>query len=113
MTRFLYHMARRADWEKAEAGEPYLGSADDLRDGFIHFSTAAQVAESAARHRAGQDDLLLIVVAETASASWRWEQARSGDLFPHLYGPLPMDAVVGVHELPLGPDGLHAFPPLA
>ncbi len=86
---------------------------DDLRDGFIHFSTAAQVAESAARHRAGQDDLLLIVVAETASASWRWEQARSGDLFPHLYGPLPMDAVVGVHELPLGPDGLHAFPLLA
>jgi uncharacterized protein (DUF952 family) len=106
-------MARRADWARAEAGEPYLGSADDLRDGFIHFSTAAQVRDSAARHRAGQTDLLLIAVAESDSDSWRWEPARGGDLFPHLYGPLPMAAVVGVHELPLGPDGLHVFPPLA
>jgi uncharacterized protein (DUF952 family) len=112
VNRFLYHMANRADWAKAEAGAPYLGSADDLRDGFIHFSTAAQVVESAARHRAGQADLLLIVVAEGGSADWRWEPSRSGDLFPHLYGALPMSAVVGVHELPLGPDGRHVFPPL-
>ncbi len=112
MTAFLYHMAHRADWRRAEAGEPYLGSPDDLRDGFIHFSTAAQVVGSAQRHRAGQGDLLLIVVAETASAPWRWEESRSGELFPHLYGPLPMDAVVGVHDLPLGSDGLHVFPPL-
>jgi uncharacterized protein (DUF952 family) len=113
MSQFLYHMAHRSDWAKAEAGEPYRGSADDLRDGFIHFSTAAQVVESAARHRAGQADILLIVVAERGAGPWRWEPARSGDLFPHLYGALPLDAVVGVHELHLGPDGLHVFPPLA
>jgi uncharacterized protein (DUF952 family) len=112
MSQFLYHLARRADWEKAEAGEPYFGSADDLRDGFIHFSTASQVMESAARHRAGEADNLLIVVAECGVSAWRWEKARSGALFPHLYGALPMDSVVGVHELPLGPDGLHIFPPL-
>lgn len=112
MTRFLYHLARRAEWQAAEAAGSYAGSADDRRDGFIHFSTAEQVVESAARHRAGESDILLVVVAEDATGPWRWEPARSGDLFAHLYGPLPMKAVVGVHELPLGEDGRHVFPPL-
>jgi uncharacterized protein (DUF952 family) len=112
VTGFLYHMARKSEWEAAEAQGAYPGSPDDRRDGFIHFSTAAQVAESAKRHRAGQPDLLLIVVAESGTGPWRWEPARSGDLFPHLYAALPMDAVVAVHELPLGDDGLHVFPPL-
>jgi uncharacterized protein (DUF952 family) len=112
MTGFLYHMASRADWEKAEIEGVYRGSADDLRDGFIHFSTAEQVIESAARHRAGQSDILLIVVAEDSLPSWRWEAARSGALFPHLYGDLPVKSVVGIHDLPLGADGLHIFPPL-
>jgi uncharacterized protein (DUF952 family) len=112
MSRFLYHMARRSDWEQAEIGGFYSGSADDRRDGFMHFSTAAQVAESARRHRAGQADLLLIVVAEDGAGPWRWEAARGGDLFPHLYADLPVKAAVGVHDLPLGDDGLHVFPPL-
>jgi uncharacterized protein (DUF952 family) len=112
MSRFLYHMARRSDWEQAEVQGFYTGSADDKRDGFMHFSTAAQVAESARRHRAGQADLVLIVVAEDAAGPWRWEAARGGDLFPHLYAALPVAAVVGVHDLPLGDDGLHVFPPL-
>jgi len=105
-------MAGRADWALAETTGFYAGSADDARDGFIHFSTAAQVAESARRHRAGQVGLLLIAVAENGCGPWRWEAARSGDLFPHLYGRLPLKAIVGVHELPLGEDGLHVFPPL-
>jgi len=109
---FLYHMAHRADWAAAEASGSYAGSPDDLRDGFMHFSTAGQIVESARRHRAGQDDLLLIVVPEEAVAPWRWEAARSGALFPHLYATLPVAAVVGIHELPLGPDGRHIFPPL-
>jgi uncharacterized protein (DUF952 family) len=112
MSRFLYHMARRSDWAQAEATGFYTGSADDKRDGFMHFSTATQVAESARRHRAGQGDLLLIAVAEESTGPWRWEAARSGDLFPHLYGDLPVTAAVGIHDLPLGEDGLHIFPPL-
>ena len=112
MSRFLYHMARRSDWEAAEIAGFYTGSADDRRDGFMHFSTAAQVAESARRHRAGQADLVLIVVAEDSAGPWRWESARGGDLFPHLYADLPVKAAVGVHDLPLGDDGLHVFPPL-
>lgn len=112
MSRFLYHLARGAEWREAEAAGIYGGSADDRRDGFLHFSTAEQVVESAGRHRAGEKDVLLIVVPEAALESWKWEPARSGALFAHLYGTLPLKAVVGVHELPLGPDGKHVFPPL-
>jgi uncharacterized protein (DUF952 family) len=112
VSRFLYHMARKDEWAAAEQAGAYDGSADDRRDGFIHFSTAEQVAESAWRHRRGQEDLLLIVVPEEATGPWRWESARNGDLFPHLYGALPAKAVVAVHELPLGKDGRHVFPPL-
>jgi uncharacterized protein (DUF952 family) len=112
MSEFLYHMAKRADWERAEADGLYRGSPDDRRDGFMHFSTAEQVAESARLHRAGQADLLLIVVAEAGAGPWKWETARNGSLFPHLYADLPVKAAVGVHELPLGDDGLHVFPPL-
>jgi uncharacterized protein (DUF952 family) len=111
MNRFLYHMARRSEWEQAESEGLYRGSADDRRDGFMHFSTDEQVAESAAKHRTGQTDLLLIVVAEEGTGPWKWEVSRGGALFPHLYGPLPVMAAVGIHELPLGPDGLHVFPP--
>ena len=112
MSRFLYHMAHRSEWEQAEAEGVYRGSPDDRRDGFMHFSTATQVVESAARHRAGQTDLLLIVVAEDGAGPWRWEPARSGELFPHLYACLPVAAAVGIHDLPLGEDGKHVFPPL-
>ena len=112
MSRFLYHLARGAEWREAQATGVYNGSADDRRDGFIHFSTSEQVIESASRHRAGETDVLLVVVPEAALESWKWEPARSGALFPHLYGPLPLKAVVGIHELPLGPDGKHVFPPL-
>ena len=108
----IYHMAHAADWVRAQAGETYRGSADDLRDGFIHFSTAAQVAESAAKHRAGQPDLVLVAVDPASLGdALKWEPGRHDEAFPHLYSPLPTAAVVGAEPLPLGPDGMHKFPP--
>jgi uncharacterized protein (DUF952 family) len=114
MERFIYTLVRAADWRAAEAAGAYSGSADDLRDGFLHFSTAAQVRASAAKHRAGVPDLLL-VEAEAAALgeALRWEPASGGrrpGLFPHLYAPLPVTAVRRVVPLPLGADGRHVFP---
>lgn len=112
--RFIYNLCRAGDWQAAQADGKYHGSADDRRDGFIHFSTAAQVRESAARHRAGVADLLLLTVEAAAlGAALRWEPSRGGELFPHLYAPLPVAAVARVDELTLGGDGRHVFPPLA
>ena len=111
MTRTLYKILAAADWAEAEARGRYDGSAVDRRDGYIHFSTAAQVAETARRHFAGRDDLLLLAVdAGALGDALRWEPSRGGDLFPHLYVPLPMSAVRSVEPLPLGPDGHHVFP---
>ena len=83
----------------------------DRRDGFIHFSNAAQVAETAAKHFAGQGDLLLVCVdAKRLGDRLKWEPSRGGALFPHLYGDLDLAAVTRVEPLPLGPDGRHVFP---
>lgn len=114
MERFIYTLVRAADWAKAEADGAYAGSADDARDGFLHFSGAAQVRGSAAKHRAGVPDLLL-VEADTAAlgAALKWEPASGSSrpgLFPHLYAPLPMAAVSRVVALPLDAAGRHVFP---
>ena len=91
----------------------FRGSTADLRDGFIHFSTAAQVKETAAKHFAGQDDLVLLRVdAEKLGDALKWEPSRGGALFPHLYGAARSTAVSKADPLPLGPDGDHRFPPL-
>ena len=115
MTPFIYTLVRAADWATAKAAGAYHGSADDRRDGFLHFSDAAQVRASAAKHRAGVPDLLLIAVDPAGLGdALAWEPAAGGKrpgLFPHLYGPLPLSAVATVTPLPLGPDGLHLFPP--
>jgi len=109
----IYHICRREEWEAAQRAGRYLGSSQDKADGFIHFSEAAQVKASAAKHRASQTGLVLLAVdAAQLGPALKWEPSRGGALFPHLYGPLPLDAVVGVHDLPLGPDGTHVFPPL-
>jgi uncharacterized protein (DUF952 family) len=108
----IYKICPRALWREAEAAGRFTGAPVDRQDGFIHFSTAAQVAETAARHFAGQSDLLLIAVAaEALGDGLRYEPSRGGDLFPHLYGALPLDAVRSVEPLPLGADGRHVFPP--
>ncbi len=109
----IYHICAREDWEAAKTAGQYEGSPQDRADGFIHFSTAEQLEESAARHRAGQRGLLLLAVdSEALGRALRWEPSRGGALFPHLYGPLPLTATRRVWELPLGPDSRHLFPPL-
>jgi uncharacterized protein (DUF952 family) len=111
MSTTIYHMCRRDEWLAAQATGFYAGSSQDAADGFIHFSTAAQVQASAARHRAGQDGLVLLEVdAAALGPALKWEPARGGQLFPHLYGPLPV-AAARVFDLPLV-DGLHRFPEL-
>ena len=110
----LYKICPAALWAAAEKDGIFRGSPVDFADGYIHFSTAAQVAETAGRHFKGQDDLLLVAIdGGRLGPTLRWEKARSGDLFPHLYGPLDPKAVISVVPLPIGPDGRHHFPVLA
>ena len=100
-------------WREAERSGVFRGSEVDLRDGFIHFSTAEQVVETTERHFAGQNDLVLLRVdAGKLEARLKWEPSRGGALFPHLYGELDVKAVRQVDSLPLGPDGQHVFPAL-
>jgi uncharacterized protein (DUF952 family) len=114
METLIYTLVRAADWRAAEAAGAYAGSADDARDGFLHFSTAAQLRASAARHRAGVPDLVMVEAdAAALGAALRWEPAAGGSrpgLFPHLHAPLPISAVTRVVALPLGADGRHVFP---
>jgi uncharacterized protein (DUF952 family) len=113
MTQMIYHMCRADEWAAATKTGTYRGSSQDLADGFIHFSTAIQIVESAQKHRAGQGGLLLVAVDAAALGDRvRWEPARNGDLFPHLYGPLDPAESASARPLPLGPDGLHVFPEL-
>ena len=109
----IYKICTAAEWRAAEHAGAYRGSAVDHRDGFIHFSTAEQAPETAARHFAGQDDLLLIAVdSARLGSALKWEPSRGGALFPHLYGALALAAVRKIEPLPLAADGRHAFPPL-
>jgi uncharacterized protein (DUF952 family) len=106
----IYKICNREEWRAAEAAGQFLGSAVDRRDGFIHFSDAAQLAETAAKHFAGQKDLMLIAVDGAAlGPALRWERSRNDDLFPHLYGALPLAAVRWVRPVP---DGFDGAPPL-
>lgn len=107
----IYHLADAGAYADACALGHYEGTAADRADGFIHFSTAATVIESAAKHRTGHPNLLLIAAnPRLLGESLKWETARNGVLFPHLYGVLPISAVLSATPLPLGPDGLHRFP---
>lgn len=91
----IYKIVPAALWRDAEARGAFAGSPVDVQDGYIHFSTAGQVAETARKHFAGQRDLLLVTV-ETTHLDLRWEPSRGGQLFPHLYAALPMTAVRAV-----------------
>jgi uncharacterized protein (DUF952 family) len=110
----IYKICDSALWREAERAGVFAGAPVDHADGFIHFSTAAQVAETAARHFAGRGDLLLVAVdAAALGPALRYEPSRGGALFPHLYGALPLSAVRWVRPLPLGAGGKHVFPELA
>ena len=110
----IYKICPATLWATAETAGSFRGSPVDIEDGFIHFSTAAQAAETAARHFSGQAGLVLVAVeAEALGDALRYEPSRGGALFPHLYGPLPLSAVRWVKPLGIGPDGRHGFPELA
>jgi uncharacterized protein (DUF952 family) len=112
--RTIYKICDAVAWRDAEKAGFYRGSADDSRDGFIHFSTAPQLAGTLARHYAGKTGLKLIAVEAAALGDGlRWEPSRGGELFPHLYGELPLSAVTGVHDLVTRADGSHLVPELA
>ena len=109
----VYKIVSESSWREAEERGAFSGAPVDVADGFIHFSTAGQVAETAARHFASQRGLLLVaVLAEQLGDALRWEPSRGGALFPHLYAPLPLSAVLWIKPLPLNADGRHEFPVL-
>ncbi len=109
----IYKICERAEWHAAERVGIYHGSDVDVRDGFIHFSTQAQVAETAAKHFAGQTDLVLVAIdADALGPALKWEPSRSGDLFPHLYAALSLEAVRFAKVLPDEVSGRRAMPEL-
>jgi len=113
MSTLLFKICDRSAWDEAERAGVFNGAGADLRDGYIHFSTADQIVETAARHFAGQDDLVIVAVeADALGAGLVWEPSRGGALFPHLYAALPLTAVLWVKSLRRGVDGRHRFPRL-
>lgn len=107
----IYHLADKQCWiDQSEQGA-YAGRPEDLDDGFLHFSTAKQIVESARVHKAGIENLVLLAVdVEMLGSSLKWEKSRKGALFPHIYEPVPMNAVIWAHPLVLDEEGLHIFP---
>ena len=103
----IYKLLTQDQWQAAQAAGVFVGSPVDLADGYIHFSTAAQVQETARRYFAHQDDLIMLTVqSDGLGAGLRWEPSRGGDLFPHLYGPLGLDHVARVTPLALDAKGV-------
>jgi uncharacterized protein (DUF952 family) len=106
----IFKIVAATEWRAAQASGAFAGSDADRADGYIHFSTAAQAAETAAKWFAGCDDLVLAAVdSDALGAALRWEPSRGGALFPHLYATLPLAAVRWTRPLPLGPNGRHVF----
>lgn len=111
MASIIYKICPEELWRNAEKAGRFDGAPIDLADGYIHFSTADQVRETAAKHFAGQRDLFIVAVpAEPLGPALKWEVSRGGALFPHLYAPLDPSGVLWVRPLPLGADGVHVFP---
>lgn len=104
-------MCRFDEWQTAVNVGVYPGSSQDIADGFMHFSNAEQIIESAAKHRAGQNNLVLLTVdADVLGDDLKWETSRGGALFPHLYGPLLVAQVMKTEALNLDDRGVHIFP---
>ncbi len=109
----IYKIAPAPLWQAAERSGVFKGAPIDEADGFIHFSAGDQVVETAAKHFAGQDNLVLVAIdAEALGDNLKWEPSRGGALFPHLYGPMPLSAVVWKKPLKLDASGAHLFPDL-
>lgn len=113
MAEAIYHVCPKPAWKKAERRGVYEGSDDDLRDGFIHFSTGDQVVESVEKHRKGEKGLVIVAAdPDELYPQLRWEPSRRGALFPHFYGEFRVERALFVKDLPLGEDGRHVFPEL-
>lgn len=111
MTEKIYKIVPAREWIEAENAGLFKGSGSDVRDGFVHFSSAHQVRATAERYFRGQDGLLLVAAdAAALGGALKWEAGRGGENFPHLYGALPMSAVVWTKPLLREPDGRHRFP---
>jgi uncharacterized protein (DUF952 family) len=109
--RFIYKIEQASVWSAAEVQGRYTGSPDDVRDGFIHFSSAEQARATAAKYFAGRTDLILSAIDTVALGdALKWEASRGGALFPHLYADLDMQHVAWTKPLPLDPVGAHVFP---
>lgn len=107
----LYKVISSDDWRAAETQGEFTGVGIDLDDGFIHLSSQSQVVETVGRYFAGQEGLLLVAVdASKLGDTLRWEPSRNGDLFPHVYGSISMEAVIRTDKLPVNRDGSHRFP---
>lgn len=105
-----FKIVSREDWSAFQAAGLYQGSAVDLVDGYIHMSTAMQAAETARKHYAGRDDLMLLTVDLTILGdALVWEPSRGGDLFPHLYADLPLWAVTASQAFAVDADGAMHF----
>ncbi|MFN4167306.1 MAG: DUF952 domain-containing protein [Pannonibacter phragmitetus] len=109
----IFKILTRNLWDEAVSRGRFDGAPVDLADGYIHFSTAEQVRDTAAKHFAGQEDLLLAAFdSEAFGQPVKWEPSRGGALFPHLYASFDPACALWVEALPLGPDGQHVFPDL-
>ena len=108
----IYKICTQNEWRHFGAAGEFAGSPDDLRDGFIHLSGPDQVARTAAKFFTGRTDLILLAIDPARLGnSLRWEPSASGTIYPHVYGPLPMAAVVASTPLTVAPDGRHILPP--
>ena len=112
MTRYIYKICPQDIWQEAQAAGAFKGAGIDLQDGYIHFSTAAQTAQTLALHFTAQEGLILAQIS-TDSLAITWEPSRGGDLFPHLYADLPMRTVTQSWLLEVASDGTHSLPDLA
>jgi uncharacterized protein (DUF952 family) len=112
-SQLIYKILSASSWQDAQESGAFTGAPVDIADGFIHFSTAEQVKETAAKHFAGQRDLVLLAIdsSQLGSGELKWEVSRGGALFPHLYGALDVNTVRWAKLLPW--DGTqHIFPEL-
>lgn len=110
-TLFAFKILTRDQWNQWRAGDLFTGAPVDIADGYIHLSTRDQVRETAEKHFAGQDDLILAMIDLAALGdAVQWEPSRGGALFPHVYGTIPMSAVTTKAVLRLDSTGQHVFP---
>ena len=109
--RHIFRLVTRQEWQEAVRSGAYQGAPHDHADGFIHFSSAAQVEETAHLHYRDQDDVMVLTVdAERLNGAVEWEPSRGGELFPHLYGTVPVEAVLAAEPLDRDREGGFIFP---